>query len=214
MGTNRTSTRRLGTARVDSSKERMTDARDKGVDMVLLGIILLLLGAGLGAATFLGVRDETGTVHLEALGFSRESTPLELVALGAIAMLLLALGWALVAASARRRARIRREERERERLADLERTAEADRVEQERRFEEASLRDEDLRGREHRLDAWAEQLDAREREVARLEQAYQERVGPSVADVVTGRAEGSVSEGTAHWAHTTPRRQADADPST
>ena len=182
--------------------------------MILLGIILLLLGAGLGTATFLGVRDETGTVQLEALGFSRASQPLELVALGAIAMLLFALGWALVAASARRRARIRRDEREAERLADLERTAEADRAEQERRFEEASLRDEDLRSRETRLDAWAQELDAREQEVARLEQAYQERVGPSVADVVTGRAEGSVAEGTAHWAHTTPRRQADGDPST
>ena len=182
--------------------------------MALLGIILLLLGAGLGIAAFLGVRDETGTVHLEALGFSRESQPLELIALGAIAMLLVALGWALISAAARRRARIRRDERESERLADLERTAEADRAEQERRFEEASLRDEDLRSRETRLDARAEELEAREREVARLEAAYQERVDPSVADVVTGRAEGSVSEGTAHWAHTTPRRQTDDDPST
>ena len=100
------------------------------------------------------------------------------------------------------------------RLADLERTAEADRVEQERRFEEASLQDEDLRSRESRLDEWAEELDAREREVARLEDAYKQRVDPSVADVVTGRAEGSVSEGTAHWAHTTPRRQADDNSST
>ena len=174
--------------------------------MILLGIILLLLGAGLGIAAFLGVRDETGTVQLQALGFSRDSHPLELVAVGAIAMLLVALGWALVAAAARRRARIRRD--------DLERPAEADRVEQERRFEEASLQDEDLRSRESRLDEWAEELDAREREVARLEDAYKQRVDPSVADVVTGRAEGSVSEGTAHWAHTTPRRQADDNSST
>ena len=182
--------------------------------MALLGIILLVLGAGVGIAAFLGVRDETGTVQLQALGFSRDSQPLELVAVGAIAMLLCALGWALVAAAARRRARIRRDEREAERLADLERTAEADRVEQERRFEEASLRDEDLRSRESRLDEWAKELDTREREVARLEDAYKQRVDPSVADVVTGRAEGSVSEGTAHWAHTTPRRQNDGDPST
>lgn len=182
--------------------------------MALLGIILLLLGAGLGIAAFLGVRDETGTVQLEALGFSRASQPLELVLLGAIAMLLFALGWALMAAAARRRARIRRDEREAERLADLERTAESDRVEQERRFEEASLRDEDLRSRENRLDAWAQELDRREQEVARLEEARQERVDPSVADVVTGRAEGSVSEGTAHWSHTTPRRQTDGEPST
>jgi hypothetical protein len=192
----------------------MTDAHHEGVDMALLGIILLLLGAGLGIAAFLGVRDETGTVQLEALGFSRASQPLELVLLGAIAMLLFALGWALMAAAARRRARIRRDEREAERLADLERTAESDRVEQERRFEEASLRDEDLRSRENRLDAWAQELDRREQEVARLEEARQERVDPSVADVVTGRAEGSVSEGTAHWSHTTPRRQTDGEPST
>lgn len=182
--------------------------------MVLVGIILLLLGAGLGTAVFLGARDATGTIPIEALGFSRDAHPLELVVLGAVAMLLLALGWALVAGAARRRARIRRDEREVERLAELERTAEADRIEQERRFEEASLRDEDLRGRESRLDAWAQELDARESEVARLEEAYKERVGPSVADVVTGRAEGSVSEGTAHWAHTTPRRQTEGDPRT
>ena len=125
-----------------------------------------------------------------------------------------AIRWNLFAAAARRRARIRREQREEERLAELERNAETDRAEQERRFEEASLRDEDLRRRENHLDAWAKELDAREAEVARLEESYKERVGPSVADVVTGRAEGSVSEGTAHWAHTTPRRQADGNPDT
>ncbi|MDV3219799.1 hypothetical protein [Intrasporangium sp.] len=182
--------------------------------MVLLGIILLLLGAGLGAAAFLGVRDETGTVQLEALGFSRDSQPLELVGIGIGAMLLFALGWALVAASARRRARVRRDEREASRIAEIERSAESDRLEQERRFEEASLRDEDLRRRESNLDTWAQELDAREREVARLEEAYREKVNPSVADVVAGRAEGSVTEGTAHWSHTTPRERADTDPRT
>ncbi|GAA6525240.1 hypothetical protein [Intrasporangium sp. DVR] len=182
--------------------------------MVLLGLILLLFGAGLGTAAFLGVRDETATVRLEALGFTRDAQPLELLALGALAMLLFALGWALMAAAARRRARLRRDEREAQRLAELERTAESDRLEQERRFEDASLRDEDLGRRESHLDAWAKELDAREREVARLEAAHQERVNPSVADVVTGRAEGSVTEGTAHWANRTPRERTDGNPAT
>ncbi|MDC5696760.1 hypothetical protein OO014_05780 [Intrasporangium calvum] len=180
--------------------------------MVLLGLALLLLGVGLGTAAYLGVRDETGTVTLEALGFSRDAQPLELLLLGAAAMLLFALGWALVAAAARRRGRFRRDEREAERLVELERAAEADHLEQERRFEEASLRDEDLRNRESHLDAWAQELDAREREVARLEEVHHQRVSPSVADVVTGRAEGSVSEGTAHWSHTTPRHRPGAGP--
>lgn len=182
--------------------------------MVLLGLVLLLVGAGLGTAAFLGVRDETATVSLEALGFSRDAQPLELLLLGAAAMFLVALGWALMAAAARRRARLRRDQREAERLAELERVAESDRAEQERRFEDASLRDEDLRQRESHLDAWAKELDAREREVARLEEARRQQVSPSVADVVTGRAEGSVSEGTAQWSQSTPRRGGEGDPAT
>jgi hypothetical protein len=64
------------------------------------------------------------------------------------------------------------------------------------------MRDEDFRRRDDELAILARELDAREKEVQRLEGAYREQVSPSVADVVTGRAEGRVSEGTAEWAHT------------
>lgn len=173
--------------------------------MILLGLILLVLGLGLGAAAFLGVRDETGTVTLDALGFSRAASPLELIVIGAVAMLLFALGWALVSAWARRRARLRRDEREAERIASIERSIESDRLDNERRWEAAGLRDDDLRRREDDLEARSRELDAREQEVARLEGAYRDQVRPSVADVVTGRADGRVSDGTAQWADSTPR---------
>jgi len=173
--------------------------------MVLLGLILMIVGAGVGALAFIAASDGTGTVQITALGFTRQAPPVEVFVIGVIAMLLVALGWGLLAASARRRARARREEREADRIADLEDAAEAARLEHERRFEQASIRDQDLRSREDALADRAADLDAREREVARLEAAYREKVSPSVADVVTGRAEGSVSAGTAHWSHTTPR---------
>src|SRR6478752_6783704 len=61
------------------------------------------------------------------------------------------------------------------------------------------LRDEDLRRRESELSARHEGLDTREAELSRREAEWREREGPSVADVVTGRAEGNVHEGTASW---------------
>lgn len=173
--------------------------------MVLLGLILMILGAGVGALAFIGARDGTGTVQIEALGFTRQAAPTEVFLIGVVAMLLVALGWALLAGAARRRARARRQEREDDRIAELEDAAESERHEHERRFEQASLRDQDLRSREDALAGRAADLDAREREVARLEAAYREQVSPSVADVVAGRAEGNVTAGTAHWSHTTPR---------
>lgn len=179
--------------------------------MVLLGIILLLLGVAVGVVAVTAAQS-TGLVHMAAFGLQRDSRPIELIIAGAVAVLLFCLGWALLAARARRRARVRRDERERERLADVERAAEAERTEHERRLEEAGLRQEDLQRREDDLAERETAVDAREREVARLEAAYREKVGPSVADVVTGRAEGNVAEGTAQWADNstdnpdTPRR--------
>lgn len=174
--------------------------------MVLLGLILMLLGVGLGAAAVLASRDATGTVALSVWGFTRDAHPLELILLGIAAMLLFALGWAAVSASARRRARIRRDEREADRIATAESAAESARLEHERRLEEAGLRDEDLRGREEHLTrreedlrAWSDELDARERELSRAEADARRDRGPTVADVVTGRAQGNVAAGTARW---------------
>lgn len=171
--------------------------------MVLIGLILVLLGAGLGSVGYLGVSDKTGTVHIETLGFSQNVVPLELVGIGAAAMLLVGLGWACVASAARRRSRFRHRSRELDRLKEYERAVEADRLDQERRFETALLRDEDLRrrdedlsrrdedlrrrdedlsAREDDLSARAEQLHAVEREFVRLEEAYRARIDPALVN--------------------------------
>lgn len=175
--------------------------------MVLLGLILMLLGVGLGAAAVLATRDETGTVALSVWGFTREAHPLELILIGIAAMLLFALGWAAFSAAARRRARTRREDRDAARIAAAESSAEAARLDHERRFEEAGLRDEDLRRRDEELGRheaelrrWSEELDAREHELDQRRADWEQGQRPSVADVVTGRAQGSVSDGTARWA--------------
>lgn len=168
--------------------------------MALLGVILLLGGAGVGVVSYLATHAAAGTVAVTAFGFTRNATPLELVVYGAAAVLLFALGWAMVSAAARRRARLRREDKEATRVTELEENAEAARLDHERRFQEAGLRDEDLRRRESELSARHEGLDTREAELSRREAEWREREGPSVADVVTGRADGSVNEGTASWA--------------
>ncbi|CAN7221028.1 hypothetical protein LJR027_000657 [Terrabacter sp. LjRoot27] len=168
--------------------------------MALLGVILLLVGAGAGVVAYLATHAASGTVAVTAFGFTRNATPLELVVYGAAAVLLFALGWAMVSAAARRRARLRREDKETAHITEVEENAEAARLDHERRFQEAGLRDEDLRRRESELSARHEGLDTREAELSRREAEWREREGPSVADVVTGRAEGSVQEGTASWA--------------
>jgi hypothetical protein len=137
--------------------------------MALLGVILLLAGIGAGVFAYVGTHAATGTTTVTAFGFSREATPLELVAYGAIAMLLFALGWALLSASARHRGRVRREAREGTHVAELEERAETQRLDYDRRLEEAGLRDEDLRRRESQLAARHEGLDQREAELARRE---------------------------------------------
>jgi membrane protein implicated in regulation of membrane protease activity len=167
--------------------------------MALIGVILLLIGAGAAVVTYIGAQAAGGTIALTALGFTRTVSPLELAAYAAIAVLLIALGWALLSSAARRRARARREDQVSSRLAEVEEKAETARIDSERRIEEAGLRDEDLRRRESQLNTRDEELGSREAELSRREAEWRERQGPSVADVVTGRAEGNVHEGTASW---------------
>ena len=167
--------------------------------MALLGVILMLLGAGAGVVTYLATHAAAGTIAISAFGFTRNATALELAVYGAVAVLLFALGWALVSAAARRRVRVRRENKEAARLTEVEENADAARRDHERQLHEASLRDEDLRRRESELAARHEGLDTREAELERREAEWRDREGPSVADVVTGRAEGNVHDGTASW---------------
>ena len=99
--------------------------------MALLGVILLLAGAGAGVVAYLATRGAAGAVTVTAFGFSRDASPIELVLYGAVAVLLFALGWALLSASARRRARLRREERASARISEVEESAETARLEHE-----------------------------------------------------------------------------------
>lgn len=173
--------------------------------MTLLGLVLIIAGAALGVLAVAATTGQAGTITVSALGFSREAHALELVIVGAAATLLICLGWALVSAAMRRRARVRREDRERERLAEVERAAEDERVEHERRMAEAGASQEALTRRAAELDERHGELDAREQELARREVEWRDRQGPSVADVVTGRAQGSVTDGTAQWSDATTR---------
>lgn len=178
--------------------------------MILLGLILIVLGAALGLVTYLAATPSSQTVELSEFGFTRASGPLELLVIGAVAVLLVWLGWAALSATMRRRARLRREEREQERYAELERTHADYRTETDRRFDEARLRDEDFARREEQLQTRQAEIELREQELSRRETAWRDREGPSVADVVTGRAEGRVSDGTAEWADDGSTRPLDA----
>ncbi len=166
--------------------------------MILLGLILIVLGAALGLATYLAATPTSQTVELTEWGFTRASSAVELLVIGAAAMLLIWLGWSAMSATMRRRTRLRREEREQERFAELERKHEEYRTENDRRFEEAGLRDEDFVRREEQIQTRQAEIDLREDELARRETQWRDR--PSVADVVTGRAQGSVTQGNAQWA--------------
>ena len=84
---------------------RQSAPEPQGVNMALIGVILLLIGAGAAIVTYIGAQAAGGTIALTALGFTRNVSPLELAIYAAAAVLLLALGWALLSAAARRRAR-------------------------------------------------------------------------------------------------------------
>ncbi len=193
--------------------------------MILLGIVVLLIGVGAGAVTYLATRGRSGTVAVEALGFTRTASAIELAAYGLVAALVFCLGWALIAAGLRRRSRVKRDEHERERIGALERRAAADHADSDRRFEEAGRRDEDLSRRDSelgrrerevsvrhdRLDAREEQISRDEQDLTRRQEEFEESLKPSVADVVAGRAQGSVHDGTAEWVVPTPVYTAPAE---
>ena len=193
--------------------------------MILLGIVLLLIGIGAGAVTYLATAHRSGTISVAAFGFTRTAGALELAAYGLVAALLFCLGWALFAAGLRRRGRVKRDERERAHIDEIERRATAQRAESDQRFADAGLRDEELRRRDDdlarrekevsvrhdRLDAREEDLSRREQDLFRDKQEFDERRKPAVADVVTGRAQGSVHDGTAEWVVPTPAPTASAE---
>lgn len=90
--------------------------------MIILGLILIILALVAALLLFLGTQ-ALEPLHLDILGQTYAMSPLALVIAGAVAMLLLWWGWALVRMGARRRSRLSKEAKEAARQAELERAA-------------------------------------------------------------------------------------------
>lgn len=101
--------------------------------MILLGILLVAIALGGGTLLFIGASSLDDTITIPLLGGSIELPPVALLLAGALAMLLLWLGWALLRGGARRSARLRREAKENARLAEEQRRRTAAEEEQARR---------------------------------------------------------------------------------
>lgn len=103
--------------------------------MILLGILLVAIALGGGALLFVGTSGLESTITIPVLGASINLPPLALFLAGAVAVLLLWMGWALLRGGVRRSARQRREAKENARLAEEQRRRSVDTAEQPRREE-------------------------------------------------------------------------------
>ena len=159
--------------------------------MFLLGLLLLLLGAGIGTITYLAASSQSERIHISAYGFARDASALELVLLGAGTAFILAVGWAYVAASMRRRARLRQEDEEDDRLDELERTHAEVLAEKDRQLDQAAQRELDLSHQLRELQVREAELQIRARELSLRETQWQDRVGTFDTDVSMNRLEGS-----------------------
>lgn len=88
--------------------------------MILLGLIIVLLAIAAGGLLYLATQNLTNPVDLEAGGYQVGATPLALLIAGAVVMLLLWLGLAMIRGSLRRKSRRRREAKEAQRQAENE----------------------------------------------------------------------------------------------
>lgn len=85
--------------------------------MIFIGLVLILVALAGGTFLFAGTHGLTDKIDLTVLGVTVSMPPLSLAAAGALAVLVLWFGWALVRTGARRSARSRREGKEQARLA-------------------------------------------------------------------------------------------------
>lgn len=165
--------------------------------MVLLGVLLVLVAAGAAVWLVLGSQAVTAPVNLHTAGLKIGMTPLALLVAGAVILLVLWVGLALIRASVKRRRRPAREAREAQRQAELEENiraderaraeethrsavAERDRVRedefQSRLAERERVRDEEEQGR---MTEAEQRIRADERR--RVENEYQDRSGDALA---------------------------------
>jgi hypothetical protein len=94
--------------------------------VILLGLLLVLLAAGLAVWLVLGSQSINTPVDLHTAGVHISFTPLFLLAAGAAILLLFWLGLALIRGSVRRRRRPAREAKETRRQAEIEENIRAD----------------------------------------------------------------------------------------
>lgn len=155
--------------------------------MILLGLLLLLLGVGMGTVTYLAASSQSERIHIAAYGFARDANALELVLLGAGTAFILATGWAYIAASVRRRARLRREDAEDARLDELDRVHAEALADKDRQLSEAAAREQELTHQVRELTVREAELEIRARELALRESQWQDRLGGFDTDVAMPR---------------------------
>lgn len=168
--------------------------------MILLGLLLLLLGAGIGTITYLAASSQTDRLHIAASGFSRDASALELVLLGAGTAFILAIGWAYIAAWLRRQTRLRREDEEDARLDELDRTHAEALAEKDRLLAQAAQREQELSHQVRELTVREAELEIRARELSLRETQWQDRVGAFDTDVSMPRIDSDP------WAGEAPER--------
>jgi hypothetical protein len=151
--------------------------------LILLGLLLLLLGAGIGTITYLAATSQSERIHIAAYGFARDASALELVLLGAGTAFVLAVGWAYVAAWLRRQARLRREDEEDARLDELDSTHAEALAEKDRQLAQAAAREQELTHQVRELSVREAELGIRARELSLRESQWQDRVGTFDTDV-------------------------------
>lgn len=185
--------------------------------MLVLGLLVVIVAIAAGVLLFLATQSLTTPVNLDAAGISVGMTPLALIIAGAVVLLLLWLGLALLRGSARRRARPRREAKEAQRQAEFEENiradernraeethqqaiAERDRV-REQEFESRLAERDRAREEEYASRRSEEESRIRADERARVERELADRQSAAVAaggGALGGAATGTAAEEVAH----------------
>lgn len=80
--------------------------------MIVLGLLLILAAVGATAFAVTAPSAAEQTIHVSALGFTISASPLAMFVAGALSVILLGLGFALINRGARRKANSRKELRE------------------------------------------------------------------------------------------------------
>lgn len=147
--------------------------------MVLLGVVLVLLALGVGAALVLGSVRLEDPVVINVLGGTVELPPVVFLVSGMVVITVFWLGWAVLRHGLKRGHRRRVETREAEKAAEQERIAEQQRMKEELATRERLLEEERRR---------------HESETAALRQQADERVAEQHVSTETARRRAEVAE--------------------